>query len=267
MKDRIIISGAGSAGVGIADAIVTGLVNEGIDKREAEKLFYVLNSKGLLGTGSGSFTAQQKPYVREDLPTGMSLLEVVKAVKPTMLIGVSGVPAIFNEEIVKICAAACDRPVIMPLSNPTIMAECTLEQVMDWTDGRGIFAAGSPFADVTRTFPDGRTVTLKGNQCNNMYVFPSLGLAASKCHAKVVSDGMLYRASMSLAEQVSDEDVKKGILFPPLSKIRQLSQKMAADVVLQAVKEGLVAKLPVGATYDEVYAWIGKEMYHPEKFF
>ncbi|KAH7823697.1 NAD-dependent malic enzyme [Monocercomonoides exilis] len=265
MKDRIVISGAGSAGIGIADAIVAGLVNEGIPAAEARRIFWITNSKGLLGKGK-EYSPQQMPFVRDDMENGMPLLELVKTVKPTILLGVSGVAGIFTEEIVRLVAASAERPIIMPMSNPTIKAECTLEQVMDWTEGRAIFASGSPFEDVTKEIK-GEMRTVRGNQCNNMYIFPALGLAASKAHATKVTDGMFYRSSLSLAQLVPEEDVKKGILFPQLSQTRQFAQRIATDVIEQGIKEKVIDPARLPCKESEIFEWIGSTMYRPEKFF
>lgn len=265
MRDRIVICGAGSAGIGIADAIVAGLVYEGVPAEEARRIFYITNSKGLLGKGK-EYSPQQRPYVRNDMECDIPLLEVCKAVKPTILLGVSGVPGVFTEEIVKITAAACERPVIMPMSNPTVKAECTLAQVMDWTEGRAIFASGSPFDDVTKEF-GGVSHTIYGNQCNNMYIFPALGLAASKAHATQVTDGLFLRASTTLAETVPEDTVKKGILFPSLTDIRPVSHRIATDVILQGIKEKVVDLTKLPCKESEVSKWLETEMYRPETYF
>ena len=273
VHDRIVIAGAGSAAIGIADAIVAGLVMEGVPKEEAQKIFYIHSVEGLVGKDSPIATPQQKPYQRQDLPYALPLLETVKAVKPTFLLGVSGAGPLFTEEIVRIAAQASEKPIIMPMSNPTHKAECTLEQAAKWTDGKVIFASGSPFGDIKYVNKSGEEVLVKGNQCNNMYIFPALGLAASKAHATKVSDGMLYAASLSLAKQVSEEDAKKGILLPSLEDPRQFSLEIATDVVLQALKEEIVLpdvlkQLGCSSTdRNTICAWLNSTMYRPERFF
>lgn len=273
INERIVFLGAGSAGVGIANAIVDAMVQEGIKKEDAQKRIYLLGSKGLLGKDYPKVSPQQLPYQHNELQGCMPLLEVVKTVKPSIIIGVSGQSGAFTEEIVKTMASINERPIIMPLSNPTSKAECTLEQVAEWTDGRGLFASGSPFTDVTYKKSDGTEVLVKGNQCNNMYIFPALGLAAAKAKAKRVSEPMLSASCYALANLVSDEDVKKGILLPPLSNPHSFSLVIATDVVLEGLKQGDVSgdKLKeLGcASLDKegVSKWLSAQMYRPEEYF
>ncbi|KAK2962614.1 Malic enzyme [Blattamonas nauphoetae] len=258
VNDRILFAGAGSAAVGIADAIVAGMVVEGVPKEEAVKSFFFVNTKGLVGKGRTDLNPSQIRYQRQDFPGGTDLIATAKAIKPTIVIGVSGTPNQFTEELVSIMKENTPCPIIFPLSNPTSQAECTAEQVFAWTGGKAVFAAGSPFAPVTK---DG--VTLHTNQCNNMYIFPALGLAAAKVHATRVTDRMLYRSAAALAEQVSEEEVKKGILFPPLSQIRDISHKIATAVVHEAMDEGVVPEPP--CKKEEVHEWLRTQMYDPAK--
>lgn len=273
LHERILFSGAGSAAVGIANAIVDAMVHEGAKKEEAEKIIYMINSKGLLGEGSQKLSPQQLPFQHLELKGMMPLLEAVKTIKPSIIIGVSGQGGSFTEEIVKTVAAAHERPIIMPLSNPTSKAECTIEQVAEWTDGRGIFASGSPFKDVMHKRSDGTEVLVKGNQCNNMYIFPALGLAAAKAKAKRVSDTMLYASCTALAYLVGDEDVKKGILLPPLSNPHQFSLAIATAVVLEGLKGGDVdgeTLKQLGCASlekEDICKWLSSQMYRPEEYF
>lgn len=271
LKERIVIAGAGSACIGICNAIVNGMKEEGIKKEEAVKIFYICNSKGLLGRNALNLSPQQLDYQRDDMDV-MSLLDVVKQVKPTFLLGVSGKGGIFTEEIIKIVSESCERPFILPMSNPTSKSECKLEDVAKWTDGRAIFASGSPFNDIKYKNKEGKEIIIKGNQCNNMYIFPALGLGCSKSHAKRVSDKMLYTASLSLANEVKEEEIKKGILLPSLDDAWIYGEKIAADVIIEGIKEDNVdvnELLLLGCKSKEredILEWLRNIMYKPEKY-
>ena len=152
-------------------------------------------------------------------------------------------------------ALHCEKPIIFPLSNPTTKAECTAEQAFEWTKGKCIFASGSPFDPVVI---DGKTYYT--SQCNNMYVFPGLGLGASICGAKKVTDKMLYVAAEALAKIVSEEEHAKGKVFPSLEQIRQVSHRLAVAVIKEAVKENLAT---VFVPLDDIDAFVSRRMYDP----
>jgi malate dehydrogenase (oxaloacetate-decarboxylating)(NADP+) len=189
----------------------------------------------------------------------MSLMDVVKTHKPTVLLGVTTVGGLFTEELVKEFASHCERPILFPLSNPTSKAECTAEQAYKWTDGRCVFASGSPFASVE--LEDGRV--FYPSQCNNMYVFPGLGLGATVCGAKKVTDRMLYIAAKALAEFVSEEDLKEGKLFPPITSIREVSHRIAVAVVEEAMRDGLATRVST-TDAEDLNAFVARKMYYPE---
>ncbi len=162
---RIVCLGAGSAGIGVCSSIHQGMINEGLASKEAYKQFWVLDKDGLLTRNRTGITEQQQPFSRGDavLKEGASLLEVVRHVKPTILLGLCGVGATFTQEIIEEMSRHCDRPIIFPLSNPTKKAECTAQQAFEWSDGRGIVATGSPFGPSNHK---GRT--FQACQGNNM---------------------------------------------------------------------------------------------------
>lgn len=189
----------------------------------------------------------------------MPLIEVVRKYKPTILLGVTAVGGIFTEDLITQMAAHCDQPIIFPLSNPTTKAECTAEQAYEWTDGRCIFASGSPFAPVE--FDDGRK--FYPSQCNNMYIFPGLGLGASVCGAKKVSDRLLYIAAEALANFTSEADIAAGRVFPPISSIREASHTIACAVVDEVMREGLATKVSPEDAKD-IPAFVARKMYYPE---
>jgi malate dehydrogenase (oxaloacetate-decarboxylating)(NADP+) len=201
---------------------------------------------------------EQQMFARAD-DNGMPLLNVIKKYKATILVGVTAVGGLFTEDIVREMGAQSDRPIIFPLSNPTTKAECTAEQAFEWTDGRCIFASGSPFDTVE--MDDGRV--FYPSQCNNMYIFPGLGLGATVCGAKQVTNRMLYIAAEALANFVPEDDVKLGKLFPPLSKIRDVSHRIAVAVVEEAINSGLATKVRP-QDRDDLEGWIARKMYYPE---
>ena len=189
----------------------------------------------------------------------MSLIDVVEKYKPTILLGVTGVPRLFTEEVVKAMAAGCEKPIIFPLSNPTDRAECTAEQAYTWTDGKCIFASGSPFPPTT--LPDGRV--FYASQCNNFYLFPGVGLGASLCGAKMVTDRMIYLSAEALAKFTPEEEIKAGKLFPPRDKIREGSKHIAVAIVQEALAKGLARDVTPEDAKD-ISTFVENNMYYPD---
>jgi len=256
-NQRILIAGAGSAGIGVAQVLYQAMIEQGRSPEEAKDCFYVVDATGLVGVEqSENLTPEQRTFAREE-DGGLSLLEVVQKYKPTMLLGMTGVGGLFKESIIKEMAKSCDRPVIFPLSNPTIKAECTATQAFEWTNGRCIFASGSPFDPVT---VDGKV--FYPTQCNNMYIFPGLGLGATLAGAKRVSDKMLYVAAEALANYVTEEEHQQGKVFPPLSQIRDVSKCVAIAVIKQAIEEGQAGKIGDVSKLD-LDEFVAKKMYDP----
>lgn len=240
-EQRIVIFGAGAAGLGVVRQIRAQLAEEGADPARLEQVA-VLDRNGLL-VDDGRI---KDPYKRElawpaELaerhglgdPYGRGLREVVRRFRPTMLVGVSGVGGAFTEEIVEEMAAHVERPVIFPSSNPSTSSEARPEDLFEWTDGRCLVAAGSPFGDVVR---GGRRVRI--GQGNNVFIFPGLGLGALAACARRVTDGMTNAASKALAAQVTDEERESGLLFPSIQRLRSVSYHVATAVVRQALEEG-----------------------------
>jgi len=241
LKDqRLVFLGAGSAGIGVADCIMSLFAEAGIPEEEARKCFWFVDSKGLITTTRGdTLTPQKKAYARSDYNHQLkSLLEVVKDVKPTAIIGLSGIGGSFSEEVVREMAKHVQKPIVFALSNPTTNAECTAEQAYSWTEGRCIFASGSPFAPV-----DYNGHTFVPGQGNNMYIFPGLGLGAALCKSKHVTDEMIITAAKTLASFVEDQEVVTGKIYPGLNRIREISTKIAIKVMEKAYEEGM-ATLP-----------------------
>lgn len=252
---RIVIAGAGSAGIGVGLVLVQAMVEQGYNPEEAKKNIFVVDQDGLLGTEAKGLSPEQRTFVRDN-DGGMPIEKVIEKYKPTILLGMTGVGGLFTEGIIKKMAEHCDRPIIFPLSNPTTKAECTAEQAFTHSKGKCIFASGSPFDPVT--MEDGRT--FYPTQCNNMYIFPGLGLGATLCGAKTVSDKMLYVAAEALANHVTTEELAQGKVFPPLRKIRDVSREVAVAVIKQAIEEGQADKMTDIEDLDE---YVYKKMYDP----
>ena len=253
---RIIFYGAGSAAIGIADMIVAGIVEEsGMTEAEARKLFWLIDSKGLvINNGPGPLQDHKIPYARDDQHID-NLLDVIKTVKPTTLVGVSGQGQAFTKEIVKEIHKHAKQPIIFALSNPTMKSECTAEQAYKWTKGAAIFASGSPFDPVGLA----GKIYVPG-QGNNMFIFPGVGLGASLCQTQTITDGMFYAAAKALAEMVTEEELLLGTVYPDLRKIRKISATIATEVCQMAFDEGIAGiDRP-----DDIKKFVKSKMYIPE---
>jgi malate dehydrogenase (oxaloacetate-decarboxylating)(NADP+) len=232
---RIMFLGAGSAATGIADLMVAAFVDAGLTVGEARRRLWFVDLHGLVVKGRTDLLEHNLPYAHEQ--AAMSFLPALDAVRPHVLIGATGAPGTFSREVVTKMGALNERPVIFALSNPTSKAECTAEQAYEWSDGRAIFASGSPFAPVVR---DGRT--LRPGQGNNAYVFPGIGLGAIACRAKSLPDEIFLAAARALAARVDDEDLAQACLYPPLPEIRQISLAIAVAVCEKAYQLKLARK-------------------------
>ncbi|XVE97599.1 hypothetical protein REPUB_Repub03eG0033300 [Reevesia pubescens] len=237
---RFLFLGAGEAGTGIAELIALEMSKQtGNPIEENRKKIWLVDSKGLIvESRKESLQHFKKPWAHDHEPV-KELVNAVKAIKPTVLIGTSGVGKQFTKEVVEAMASINEKPLIMALSNPTSQAECTAEEAYTWTEGRAIFASGSPFDPVEY---DGK-VFMPG-QANNAYIFPGFGLGVIISGAIRVHDDMLLAASEALAEQVTEEHYKKGLIYPPFSSIRKISANIAAKVAAKAYELGLASHLP-----------------------
>eukprot|EP01101_Sappina_pedata_P013341 TRINITY_DN9607_c0_g1_i1.p1 TRINITY_DN9607_c0_g1~~TRINITY_DN9607_c0_g1_i1.p1 ORF type:complete len:598 (-),score=272.74 TRINITY_DN9607_c0_g1_i1:8-1567(-) len=260
-KQTILCLGAGSAGIGVCESVVNGMVQEGLTPEEARSRIYVVDQYGLLvSKDSERMSEQQKPFARNDFSdNSISLPELVEKIKPTILLGFTGVAGTFTKEIVTAMAKNTERPTIFALSNPTRLSECTAQQAFEWTNGKCIFASGSPFENVTI---DGKVHHV--SQGNNMYVFPGLGLGATLCGATKITDGMLYAASKALTATVSETEISNGQVYPDVTQIREVSAKIACEVIKVAQKEKLSrVRQPEGV---ELKDWVKENMYVPQYF-
>jgi len=262
-EQRIAVVGAGGAGSGISQLLLQAMIAEGLSEAEARSRFYLIDRDGLLVEGMKDLMPFQQPFVqprsavsewkreREDF---ISLGDVVRNARPTVLIGVSGQPGAFPENVVRDMATTVDRPVIFPLSNPNSRAEATPADLMAWTDGRAVIGIGSPFPPLLR---DGAYVRV--DQTNNSYVFPGIGLGAVAVQAHRISDGMLMAAARALADLSPSKQNPRGNLLPPVTELRDVSFRVAQGVAIQARKEGLTD------TFDtsEIYTKIRTKMWSP----
>jgi malate dehydrogenase (oxaloacetate-decarboxylating) len=261
--ERVAILGAGSAGCGVAEQLIAAMVEEGLTDAEARARFFLIDRHGLLHDGLDDLRDFQKTLAQpkasvaawqsaEGQPIG--LLDVVKNARPTILIGTSGQPGTFTQEIVRAMAKEVERPIIFPLSNPTSRAEATPADLIAWTDGRALIATGSPFADVTHggwRFPIA--------QCNNSYIFPGLGLGIRAVNARRVSDAMFMAAARALADCSPARQDPAGSLLPPLADSRVVSRTIALAVARQAQRDGL-AEL---CRPEELEQRVDAKIWHP----
>ncbi|MFF1298662.1 MULTISPECIES: NAD-dependent malic enzyme [unclassified Streptomyces] len=236
---RVVVLGAGSAAIGVADMIRTALVEEGLSEQQAADRFWFVDIDGLLVSSRTDLTPEQRVYARDDEEVrqwgGRDLARVVDEVKPTVLIGLSTAHGAFTEEIVRTMADACDRPVILPLSNPTSNAEAEPADLARWTDGRALIAAGSPFPPLK---VDGREVPVA--QANNVYVFPAVGLAVTACRASRVTDRMMVAAARAVGECAVRAGTDEATpLLPPLAGMREAAREIAVAVAEAAVEDGV----------------------------
>jgi malate dehydrogenase (oxaloacetate-decarboxylating) len=238
----VVIFGAGTAGIGIADALRQVMIDDGLSPGEATGCFYAIDRLGLLTSDyAGAVRDFQVPYLRQaaevsswrDPNGGIGLAEVVTRTRPTLLIGTSTQPGAFSEAIVTEMAAHADRPIIMPLSNPTSHAEARPADLVAWTKGRALIATGSPFGPV---WYEGQSYQIA--QANNALIFPGLGLGVTACRARRVSDGMLAAAAHALAD-LSDCGAPGAALLPPVASLRETSAIVGAAVARAAQAEGL----------------------------
>jgi len=259
-EDRAVIAGAGAAGVGIARLLRTALAREGVAGEALLGAIALIDSKGLV-VGSGDEHRGDLAWTAElaaarGLRAGAALLDVVRAHKPTVLVGVSGVPGLFNEEIVRAMAAQVERPAVFPLSNPTSSSEARPADVMAWTGGRALIATGSPFDPVN---VDGRSLRI--GQGNNAFIFPGVGLGVLVAEAREVTDAMFAAAADTLAAHLPEEDRAAGSLFPRIAELRRITVKVAEAVVRQAVKEGVARTPPAGDAAEAVAAAMWDPVY------
>ena len=249
---RIMFLGAGSAATGIGDLLLAAFLEQGLSHDEAVKRLWFVDQHGIIVKSRDDLMSHNIPYAHDY--EQLSFVDAIKAIKPHILIGATGAPGTFTQEVIEAMSAINDRPAIFALSNPTSRAECTAKQAYEWSDGRAIFTSGSPFDAVEM---GGKTH--QPGQGNNAYVFPGIGLGAIACQAKHIDDAMFLAAADALAQQVSQANLDAGTLYPPLSDIREVSLSIAVAVAEKAYETGL-AQLKRPA---DLKAHIESLMYQP----
>jgi len=248
LKDQeIVMLGAGSAGIGVADGLRGAMKGEGLSELEARSHFWVVDKNGLLHTGREDLSLEQSVYAQPgDRVSGwprtsngqIGLAEVMEKIEATILIGLSTVGGAFSEPIVREMARKVQRPIIFPLSNPTDKSEAKADDLIRWTDGRALVATGSPFAPVSY---GGRTIPIA--QCNNVFVFPAMGLGVVASGATRVTDTMMLAAARTLGGNSPALKDSFASLLPPLTDIRRVATEIAIAVGIEAQKEGVAPKL------------------------
>jgi len=254
-EQKFLFLGAGAAAFGIADMLVKKFQKDGLSKEEAYNRCWMFDVNGLLVKSRTDLAEHQKPFAH-DAEQSNDFAESILKIKPTAIIGVSTVGGAFTQRVIENMSSINERPIIFPYSNPTSHSECTAEQAYNWSKGKAIFASGSPFAPVTY---NGKTFT--PGQGNNVFIFPALGLAIYATEAKRVTDEMLLTASEAVAEQITEEDFSKGLIYPPIKNIREVSVNVAVKVTEEIFRSGLarvkkpknIRKYIKGKMYEPVY--------------
>lgn len=341
IKDlKFVCAGAGSAGLGVCTQIMEGLVAAGLTREEAHSRFVVCSVNGAIGykTSDNSphysdtnasinelmsqilaededrehhvddvrmdvrgISRDHYPWINFSIADGTSLEESIRQFKPDVLLGLTACPNIFTENIVKIMAENNERPIIMPMSNPTSRAECTASQAYEWTEGRAIVATGSPFGTVDVEIPttslpiianfdldfylankdnkeneelfsnivsynkDTNKIVYRftPSQCNNMYIFPGIGLACSVAGITSITDSMLYAASVACASTMNEHEIQSGRTFPHIKRIREVAHKVACSVIRVGIEEKLTTKIKERHIREGIEEYVARKMYYP----
>jgi malate dehydrogenase (oxaloacetate-decarboxylating) len=240
---RVVIHGAGAAGLGIFRQLKAGLALEGLSEEQIAGRIAVLDSRGMLADDRDITDAYKRemawPAARvAEIGLGDSanreLADVVSAFRPTVLIGASGQAGAFSEDIIRSMAEHTERPVVLPFSNPTSISEAIPQDIFNWTDGLALVATGSPFDEIEY---NGDIIEI--GQGNNVFIFPGIGLGVLLSEARVVSDAMISVSAQALADAVTDAELQRGLLFPSIRRLREVAVAVAAAVMRQAAAEGM----------------------------
>ena len=265
-QQKIAMIGFGSAGIGIANLLAKFLQDKGLTEDDARNRFYAIDRYGLVTEKGKDVRPEQLPYARKEQevqgwkqPNGeITLLDVVRHAKPSVLIGVSGQPGAFSEQVVREMAKYADRPVIFPLSNPTSRSEATAQDLMDWTEGRALVGTGSPFQPVN---VGGKKVPV--TQTNNSYIFPGLALGIIASKAKRVTDTMVKAAAEELVRQLPTQKNKQASLLPPIADARKIGRLIGEAVGKQAIQDGQAQVADEAELSREIQANIWEPVYVP----
>ena len=252
-EQTILFLGAGEAATGIADLVVSAMMAEGLTEAEARRRNWLVDSHGLVVKSREDLTKHKLPYAHEHAQIS-DFLSAIQALKPTALIGVAAVGGTFTPDVLRTIAEINEQPIVFALSNPTSKAECSAEEAYRHTDGRALFACGSPYDPVTL---DGKTFVPR--QGNNSYIFPGVGLGAIASGARLVTNEMFMAAARTLAKLVTDADLKQGSLYPALPRIREVSAHIGAAVAKVAYQRGLAS----GRAPKNILAHVKSQVYEP----
>ncbi|KAJ4482232.1 malate dehydrogenase [Lentinula aciculospora] len=235
-EHRILFFGAGSSGIGVAKQLVSFFTELGMSADEAKKHIYTVDSKGLVTADRKGLQEHKTFFARTDYqgPALTKLADIVRYVKPTALLGLSTIGGAFTEEVVKLMASMNKRPIIFPLSNPVSKCELTFQDAINWTEGRVVFASGSPYKPVIY-----EGTAYEAGQGNNMYMFPGIGLGAILSKAKHITDAMVERAAIALSTSLNEDENCRELVYPRLDRIRDISAQVALAVARQAHKDGV----------------------------
>ena len=271
LKDiRVLCAGAGSAGLGVCDQIVEGMMEAGLTREEAMSRFVICDSKGAIGKFDGKngnphqtrkLKDYQEPWVNNSVSDGTSLANTILDFKPNLLLGLSTIYNLFGETVLRNMGKVNKRPIIMPMSNPTSKCECTPEEAYRYTDGRAVVATGSPFDPVT--MPDGKVFI--PSQCNNMYIFPGIGLAASISGVSRITNKMLYKAAEACNDTMTQAEKDEGRTFPNIKRIREVAKNVAIAVIEQGFEEDLITKISQ-KDRKGLEKLVERKMYFPEYY-
>jgi malate dehydrogenase (oxaloacetate-decarboxylating)(NADP+) len=254
LKDqRLLFLGAGEAATGIADLVVSAMMAEGLSESEALARNWLVDSRGLVVSGRAGLSGHKLRYAQQQ-PAIADFSTAIEALKPTAIIGVAAVGGAFTPDVLKAMAAINERPIVFALSNPTSKAECSAEDAYRYTQGRALFACGSPYDPVTL---NGRTFVPR--QGNNSYIFPGVGLGVIASRSRLVTDEMFMAAAHCLADCVGKDDLDQGSLYPALPRIRDVSSRIAAAVAQVAYQRGLAE----GPAPNDLMAQVQSQMYEP----
>jgi len=266
-QQRIVVLGAGSAATGICEQVVAAMVSEGIEPGEARRAIWLVDSHGLVHDGRTDLDATKRlyaqPYERVASWSAASagrltLEEVVRQTHPTVLIGAAAIAGAFTEAIVREMARHTQRPIIFPLSNPTSKSEATPADLIAWTEGRAVVATGSPSADVTYA---GRTIQI--GQCNNVFIFPGVGLGVMASEARLVTDGMFVAAAHALSRRSPSRRDPAEALYPPIEEVREVSRRVALEVGAAAADDGVAKRLSPAELEARIHELMWEPAYLP----
>ena len=254
---RILFLGAGSAATGIGDLMVAALVAQGLSLEEARSRLWFVDQVGLVQSTRQDLMPHNLPYAHEHAPLGF--LEAIEEHRPHVLIGATGAPGTFSEQAIRAMSAVNERPAIFALSNPTSRAECTAKQAYEWSEGRALFASGSPFEPVVF-----QGKTLRPAQGNNAYVFPGIGLGALLAKAAQLPEEVFLAGAEALASCVEPSDLEAGALYPELTRIREVSAHIAAKVAESLIAQGLSGDASLQPEAPGFAEFVASQMYEPK---